>query len=193
MKITLLLTGKTTESYIKEGFIIFEKRIKHAVPFETIIIPDIPSSKKQNPAQVKEKEADIQLKYIKETDFVVLLDENGREFRSIEFADFLQKPENYTELGNFYQQKRDLFLQLISTSRFKSVPAAGTYFQLLDYSRISDEKEIDFAIRLTKEFGIASVPVSPFCHDNADNKVLRFCFAKTTETLEKAAEVICRI
>ena len=108
-------------------------------------------------------------------------------------ADFLQKPENYIELGNFYQQKRDLFLQLISTSRFKSVPAAGTYFQLLEYSRISDEKEIDFAIKLTKEYGIASVPVSSFSHDNADNKVLRFCFAKTTETLEKAAEVICRI
>ncbi len=102
MKITLLLTGKTTESYIKEGFIIFEKRIKHAVPFETIIIPDIPSSKKQNPAQVKEKEADIQLKYIKENDFVVLLDENGREFRSIEFADFLQKQMNSSVKNLFF-------------------------------------------------------------------------------------------
>jgi methionine transaminase len=108
-------------------------------------------------------------------------------------AEFLKKPENYLNLGDFYQLKRDLFLKLISTSRFKSVPASGTYFQLLDYSRISDEKEFDFAVRLTKEFGIASVPVSSFYHNLADNKVLRFCFAKTTETLEKAAEVICRI
>lgn len=108
-------------------------------------------------------------------------------------AEFLKKPENYLNLGDFYQQKRDLFLKLTSTSRFKSVPAGGTYFQLLDYSRISEEKEFDFAVRLTKEFGIASVPVSSFYHNQSDNKVLRFCFAKTTETLEKAAEVICRI
>jgi methionine aminotransferase len=108
-------------------------------------------------------------------------------------AEFLKKPENYLNLGDFYQQKRDLFLKLISTSRFKSVPASGTYFQLLDYSRISDEKEFDFAVRLTKESGIASVPVSSFYHNLADNKVLRFCFAKTEETLQKAAEVICRI
>lgn len=108
-------------------------------------------------------------------------------------AEFLKNPANYLNLGDFYQQKRDQFLKLISTSRFKSVPASGTYFQLLDYSRISDEKEFDFAVRLTKEFGIASVPVSSFYHNLADNKVLRFCFAKTEETLEKAAEVICRI
>jgi methionine aminotransferase len=108
-------------------------------------------------------------------------------------AEFLKNPENYLNLGDFYQQKRDLFLKLINTSRFKSVPASGTYFQLLDYSRISDEKEFDFAVRLTKEFGIASVPVSSFYHNQADNKALRFCFAKTEETLEKAAEVICRI
>lgn len=108
-------------------------------------------------------------------------------------ADYLKHPDNYLELGSFYQQKRDLFLKLIDTSRFKSLPAGGTYFQLLDYSRISDEKETDIAIRLTKEYKIASVPVSSFYHNQADNKVLRFCFAKTAETLEKAAEVICRI
>ncbi|MBK6966134.1 MAG: aminotransferase class I/II-fold pyridoxal phosphate-dependent enzyme [Bacteroidales bacterium] len=108
-------------------------------------------------------------------------------------AEFLKKPENYLNLGDFYQQKRDLFLKMVSTSRFRALPASGTYFQLLDYSRISEEKEFDFAVRLTKEFGIASVPVSSFYHNQADNKVLRFCFAKTSETLEKAAEVICRI
>ncbi len=86
-----------------------------------------------------------------------------------------------------------MFLNLIKGSRFKSVPAKGTYFQLLDYSDISDEKEFDFAVRLTKEFGIASVPVSSFYYDQTDNKMLRFCFAKTSETLEKAANILCKI
>lgn len=108
-------------------------------------------------------------------------------------AEFLTNKENYIHLGSFYQKKRDLFLNLTRTSRFKSVPAKGTYFQLLSYNDISDEKETDFAIRLTKEFGIASVPVSPFYHNGTDNKMLRFCFAKTNETLEKAAEILCKI
>lgn len=108
-------------------------------------------------------------------------------------AEFLKNKENFIHLGSFYQEKRDLFLKLISTSRFKSLPAKGTYFQLLDYSAISDEKETEFAIRLTKEHGIASVPVSPFYHNQTDNKMLRFCFAKTTETLEQAAKILCSI
>jgi len=108
-------------------------------------------------------------------------------------AEFLNSKVNYIHLGAFYQKKRDLFLNLIKTSRFKSVPAKGTYFQLLSYNDISDEKETDFAIRLTKEFGIASVPVSPFYHNGTDNRMLRFCFAKTNETLEKAAEILCKI
>ena len=108
-------------------------------------------------------------------------------------AEFLSNQENYIHLGTFYQKKRDLFLSLVKSSRFTAVPAKGTYFQLLNYSNISDEKETDFAIRLTKEFGIASVPVSPFYHNQTDNKMLRFCFAKTTETLEKAADILCKI
>ncbi|GAP42213.1 aspartate/methionine/tyrosine aminotransferase [Lentimicrobium saccharophilum] len=108
-------------------------------------------------------------------------------------AEYLRNPEHYKHLGRFYQEKRDLFLNLIKGSRFKAVPASGTYFQLLNYSKISDEKETAFAERLTREFKIASVPVSPFYHNQEDNKVLRFCFAKTTETLEKAAEILCRI
>jgi methionine aminotransferase len=108
-------------------------------------------------------------------------------------AEYLRNPEHYKHLGSFYQEKRDLFLNLIKGSRFKAVPASGTYFQLLNYSKISDEKETAFAERLTREFKIASVPVSPFYHNQEDNKVLRFCFAKTTETLEKAAEILCRI
>ena len=108
-------------------------------------------------------------------------------------AEYLRNPEHYKHLGRFYQEKRDFFLNLIKGSRFKAVPASGTYFQLLNYSKISDEKETAFAERLTREFKIASVPVSPFYHNQEDNKVLRFCFAKTTETLEKAAEILCRI
>jgi 23S rRNA (pseudouridine1915-N3)-methyltransferase len=90
MKISLILTGKTTEAYLKEGFLIYEKRIKRYIPFETIIIPDLKNAKNLDIAQVKEKEADMQLKYIENSDYVVLLDETGKEFRSKGFADFLQ-------------------------------------------------------------------------------------------------------
>jgi len=108
-------------------------------------------------------------------------------------AEFLKNPKNYLDLGTFYQQKRDYFLELIRGSRFVAQPAAGTYFQLLSYKNISDEKEFDFAVRLTREYKIASVPVSSFYHNQAENKVLRFCFAKTTETLEKAAKILCSV
>jgi methionine aminotransferase len=108
-------------------------------------------------------------------------------------ADYLKKKENYLYLPAFYQQKRDLFAGLVKESRFKIIPSYGTYFQLLDYSAISDEKEMDFAVRITKEYGVASVPVSPFYHDKQDNHVLRFCFAKTEDTLIKAAEILCTI
>lgn len=108
-------------------------------------------------------------------------------------AEFLKDKENYIHLGSFYQKKRDLFLNLIKGSRFTPVPAKGTYFQLLSYAGISDQREIDFAIRLTKEYGLASVPVSPFYHSGTDNKILRFCFAKQSETMEKAAKIICKI
>lgn len=108
-------------------------------------------------------------------------------------AEFLKNKENYLHLGEFYQKKRDHFLGLIKNSRFKAVPANGTYFQLLNYSAISDEKELDFAFRLTREFKIASVPVSSFYNNQTDNKMLRFCFAKTDETLEKAAKILCKI
>lgn len=108
-------------------------------------------------------------------------------------AEYLNKKENYLQLPAFYQQKRDLFAGLIKESRFRIIPSYGTYFQLLDYSAISDEKELDFAVRITKEYGVASVPVSPFYRDKQDNHVLRFCFAKTEETLVKAAEILCKI
>jgi methionine transaminase len=108
-------------------------------------------------------------------------------------AEFLGEKKNYTYLNDFYQKKRDYFIELIKGSRFKIIPSYGTYFQLLDYSLISDESETDFAIRLTKEFKVAAIPVSVFYHKATDNKVLRFCFAKKEETMEKAAEILCRI
>ena len=106
------------------------------------------------------------------------------------FAQYLKTPRHYLELSSFYQRKRDLFLELIKESRFKMTPSAGTYFQLLDYSAITDENDILFAERLTKEKGIASIPTSVFNLDQEDFKMLRFCFAKADETLEQAAEIL---
>ncbi len=108
-------------------------------------------------------------------------------------ADFLQNKNDYLGIDKMYQQKRDFFNNLLEKSRFKLTPSNGTYFQLLDYSDISTENEMDFAVRLTKEFGIASVPVSAFYHKKTDNRMLRFCFAKSEETLQKAAEILCKI
>jgi methionine aminotransferase len=103
-------------------------------------------------------------------------------------SDFILDKQHYRDLGGFYQQKRDTFNKLLQGSKFKIRPSEGTYFQLLDYSKISDEKDTDYAIRLTKETGVASIPVSVFYHEKNKDKFLRFCFAKEDETLEKAAE-----
>ena len=108
-------------------------------------------------------------------------------------ADYMQDAETFLGLNTFFQQKRDLFLSLISESRFKFTPSQGTYFQVLDYSEITEEHDVDFAKHLTKEFNIASIPLSVFNEEGKDDKVLRFCFAKTDNTLVKAAEILCKI
>jgi len=108
-------------------------------------------------------------------------------------AEFLNDKDQYLQLPDFYQKKRDLFLECVKHSRFQPIPSKGTFFQLLSYKNISDEKDVDFAIRLTKEFKIVSIPVSVFYHTQKDNKVLRFCFAKESETLHKAGEILCKI
>jgi methionine aminotransferase len=108
-------------------------------------------------------------------------------------AEMMARPERLRELGPFYQAKRDLFLRLMVGSRFRPLPCRGSYFQLMDYSRITDEDDADFAVRLTKEHGVASIPTSPFLYRSAAPKVLRFCFAKKTETLEQAAERLRRV
>lgn len=109
------------------------------------------------------------------------------------FADFLEHAEWYLGLSDFYQQKRDLFLEKTAGSRFKALPCAGTYFQMMDYSAISDEPDVVFANRLTTAFGVAAIPPSVFYHDRRDHHALRFCFAKQDQTLAQAAEILCRI
>ena len=109
------------------------------------------------------------------------------------YADFLADQDAYLNLRHFYQEKRDLFKSLVEGSRFSTMHTAGSYFQLLGYEKISDEPDVDFAVRLTKEYKLASIPVSVFYNRKTDNKVLRFCFAKQNETLMQAAEIINRI
>ncbi|KPM31028.1 Putative aminotransferase [Croceitalea dokdonensis DOKDO 023] len=108
-------------------------------------------------------------------------------------AQYLKTPEHYLGLHQFYQQKRDYFLSAIQNSRFKFKPCSGTYFQILDYPDITNEPDVAFAERLIKEYRLASIPISVFNLNNEDNKQLRFCFAKTEETLDKAAEILNKI
>ncbi len=109
------------------------------------------------------------------------------------FAQYLKEPDHYLELNDFYQQKRDLFLNLIEGSRFTAKPAAGTYFQMLDYSAITSESDTAFAKAVTINHKLASIPTSVFNVDQEDFKMLRFCVAKDDETLEKAAEILTSI
>jgi methionine transaminase len=108
-------------------------------------------------------------------------------------ADFLETRRGLAELAPFFQAKRDLFLRLMEGSRFKPLACRGSYFQLMDYSTITDESDADFAIRVTKEHGVASIPTSPFLYSSRAPRVLRFCFAKQNETLERAAERLRRV
>ncbi len=108
-------------------------------------------------------------------------------------ADFLKDKNNYLEVTDFYQKKRDKFINALKGSRFEWIPAEGSFFQLLSYKNICDDNDYDLAIRWTKELGVASIPISVFYSDRLDNKILRFCFAKDDETLEKAAEKLQKI
>jgi len=103
-------------------------------------------------------------------------------------AEFLQNKEEYLGLGDFYQEKRDFFNNMLKGSKYEIVPSKGTYFQAVDYSQITNMQDKDFAIELTQKHGIASIPMSVFYHSKVESNTLRFCFAKTNETLEKAVE-----
>jgi methionine transaminase len=109
------------------------------------------------------------------------------------YADFMERKEVYLSLSNFYQEKRDLFLSLIENSRFKPLKCGGTYFQMLDYSEISNDDDMAFARWITMEKGVAAIPPSVFYNQRDDNRVLRFCFAKKDETLAAAAEILCKL
>ncbi len=109
-------------------------------------------------------------------------------------ADFMQEtPDHYAHLPAFYEEKRDRFCRALEDSRFRFRPAGGTFFQVLDYADISDEDDVDYARRLTREIGVASIPVSVFCRQPPGSRRLRFCFAKDDATLDRAAERLCRL
>ncbi|HLP93212.1 MAG TPA: methionine aminotransferase [Saprospiraceae bacterium] len=141
------------------------------------------------------------------TGYCVAPPELTREFRKVHqfnvfsanhpmqaaFADFMADPAEYLGLPEFYQQKRDFFLQAMSATRFKPLTCAGTYFQLFDYAHISDEPDLAFCKRLTTEFGVAAIPVSSFYSDLKDEKVIRLCFAKTEDLLAQAGERLAKV
>lgn len=105
-------------------------------------------------------------------------------------AEYLREPKHYQHLGEFYQRKRDFFLQQLKGSSFEPRPCRGSYFQVLSYNHISTKPDQEMAEELTKKFKVASIPFSVFYQDKTDNRLLRFCFAKKDETLEKAAAIL---
>ena len=113
----------------------------------------------------------------------------------VQFAltEFLKQKDNYLQLGAFLQQKRDYLKKLMQQTKFTALPSYGSYFQLYSYRNITDETEKDFAIRLTKEYGVATIPTSVFYKNEEDNKVLRFCFSKKEVTLEQAASRLMKL
>lgn len=113
--------------------------------------------------------------------------------KQVALSRFLKQRDNYLQLGNFLQQKRDFFQNLMSYTKFKALPSLGSYFQIYSYKTVSDEPEKDFAIRLTKENGVATIPVSSFYSSQVNNQVLRFCFSKKESTLEAAVERLIKL
>ncbi len=105
-------------------------------------------------------------------------------------AEFMSNPANYLHLGEFFQKKRNYFLEQIKRSSFVPLPCNGTYFQILSYKAVSDKTDTVMAEWLTKEHKLASIPVSVFYEDNVQDHLLRFCFAKGDETLRKAGEIM---
>lgn len=111
----------------------------------------------------------------------------------VALAEFLQNREAYLSLSSFMQGKRDYFKKLMQQTRFTMQDSFGSYFICGTYERITGEADKDFAIRLTKEIGVATIPVSAFYQTGKDDKVLRFCFSKREETLEAAVERLMKI
>ena len=115
-------------------------------------------------------------------------------FLQYAIADFMHEcPEHAVELSSFYQAKRDYFCALLQDSRFSFTPSKGTYFQLVEYSEISNKDDIAFARELTQEKGVAAIPLAPFYGEAPDARIVRFCFCKEDSTLERAAEILCAL
>ncbi len=108
------------------------------------------------------------------------------------YVDFLKNPGNYLLVNKFYQQKRDYFRNKIKDSRFRILDTEGTYFQLLDYSSISEKNDFEFSQYLTKEIGVAVIPLSPFYNSYYNDKIIRICFAKRDEILNEASEKLLK-
>lgn len=108
-------------------------------------------------------------------------------------AEYMQTPDHYESLGVFYQRKRDFFLEQIKGSSFEPLPSKGSYFQMVSYKAMSSKPDVELAEEITKKFKVASIPASVFYQDRTDNKVLRFCFAKKEETLEKAGAILRKL
>ena len=108
-------------------------------------------------------------------------------------AEYMQDSAHHLELAAFYQRKRDLFERGLRSTRLRPLPSAGTYFQCADYAAVSDEDEGGFCERLTREIGVAAIPLSAFCADGLPRRLIRFCFAKRDETLERAIERLGRL
>ena len=108
-------------------------------------------------------------------------------------ASFLQNENEYLKLGNELQQKRDYLQNIMKQTKFEPLPSYGSYFQIYSYKNISDEKEIDMAVRMVKECGVATIPVSAFYKTPVENKTLRFCFAKKESTLDEAVERLLKL
>ena len=111
----------------------------------------------------------------------------------VALSTFLKNKDSYLSLSAFMQEKRDYFQQLMQQTKFTALPSYGSYFQCYTYSNISDEADKDLSIRLTKECGVATIPVSAFYKAGTDNKVIRFCFAKKRETLQAAVEKLINL
>jgi methionine aminotransferase len=108
-------------------------------------------------------------------------------------AKYLENENHYLSIPDFYQSKRDVFLDSIASSRFEFIPSQGSFFQNVSYRNITDVNDAEYAIHLTKSVGVASIPISVFYHKKLDQKVLRFCFAKDDQTLKKAGEILSRL
>jgi methionine transaminase len=108
-------------------------------------------------------------------------------------ADYLEDPSRYLHLNEFYERKRNLFCEGLKQTPFTFTPSQGSFFQVVSYAHLSEEKDFDLAVRITKENGVASIPVSVFFHNHTDHKLLRFCFAKEDDVLEKGISLLTKI